>query len=432
MKTVVASEISADALREVLERPAVSGRADLQASVQRIIQQVRADGDSSLRALTRRYDGAQLSRLQFDRSDMQSAFEALPGPLRAALQRAADNIRNFHQPGVPRGYQLETIPGVRCEKVWRALDPVGLYIPAGTAPLPSTVLMLGIPAQLAGCENIIACCPPTLDGECNPGVLAAGYIAGVTLFVPVGGAQAVAAMAYGTESVPECKKIFGPGNAFVTEAKQQVSLDPRGAAIDMPAGPSEVMVLADGQANAAFVASDLLSQAEHGKDSQSVLICSDQGLASAVVDQIDKQMRELNRPEFLQESLANSVIVVVDNRDALVELAELYAPEHLILQVQQPEQLLPKISSAGSVFVGPYSPESVGDYCSGTNHVLPTYGYASAYSGVSVLSFMRSMSVQTLSQDGLTALAPTVLELAAAEGLDAHAQAVSIRMETQS
>ena len=337
-------------------------------------------------------------------------------------------MRRFHEAQLPQPIVVETMPGVRCERLSHPIDSVGLYVPAGTAPLPSAAVMLAVPAALAGCPLRIMCTPPRNDGGADPAVLVAAARAGVTDIFKVGGAQAIAAMAYGTESVPAVRKIFGPGNAWVTSAKTLVSADPAGAAIDMPAGPSEVLVIADGDASAEFVAADLLSQAEHGVDSQVVLLTTSSELADAVRAQIDAQLATLSRADIAREALRHSRLIVVDSLDSAVAISNRYAPEHLILQTRDPRGLLGELRNAGSIFVGAWAPESVGDYCSGTNHVLPTYGHASTFSGLGVDQFMRQMTVQELTRDGLAGLGDAVIELAILEGLDAHAAAVRRRL----
>src|SRR5690606_3587963 len=348
---------------------------------------------------------------------------------RDAIRTAARNIETFHRAQLPRDLDVETAPGVVCERLSRPIRRVGLYVPAGSAPLPSTALMLGIPAKLAGCETRILCSPPQRNGRVDPAVLFAARVAGVTRVFRVGGAHAIAAMAYGTESVPKVYKIFGPGNTWVTAAKDLVDADPGGAARDYPAGPSEVLVIADDGANPAFVASDLLSQAEHGGDSQVLLITTSRRLAAAVAAEVDAQKAKLSRRDTVEAALAHSSIIVVDDLDAAVAISNDYAPEHLIRQVEQPRRLLDGVEAAGSVFLGPWSPESVGDYCSGTNHVLPTYGYARRSSSLGVGDFLRSMTVQELSADGLRNIGPVAETLAELEGLDAHARAVGTRLE---
>ena len=357
-------------------------------------------------------------------------MSSLPAGAVDAIDLAIANVRRFHEAQRPEPVAVETMPGVLCERVSHPIDAVGLYVPAGTAPLPSAAIMLAVPAAIASCPVRILCTPPRPDGSADPAVLAAATRAGVTDIYKVGGAQAVAAMAYGTESIPKVDKIFGPGNAWVTCAKTLVSSDPDGAAIDMPAGPSEVLVIADADASAEFVASDLLAQAEHGMDSQVLLLSTSAELATAVEQEIDAQLATLSRADIARGALANSRIIIVDGLDEAVAVSNQYAPEHLILQVANPRPLLPSVRNAGSIFVGRWTPESVGDYCSGTNHVLPTYGFATTYSGLGVDQFMRHMTIQELTREGLENLGGAVVTLAGLEGLDAHAAAVSRRLET--
>jgi histidinol dehydrogenase len=397
-------------------------------AVARIIEQVRSDDDVALCSLTLRYDGVEVKSLETSTAAFDVAEQALDPVLRTAMRNALARIEAFHAAGAPIEYMLDTAPGVRCERILRPLDRVGLYVPAGSAPLFSTVLMLGVPARLAGCREVILCTPPRADGSVDPAVLVAARLCGITRVFTVGGAQAIAAMAFGTASVPRCDKLFGPGNAWVTEAKRQVAAAPDGVAIDMPAGPSEVLVIADAEANPDFVAADLLAQAEHGPDSQVLLITDSAPLAAAVSVAIEYQLASLPRREIAEQALAGSRIIVVDDLQTAVELSNRYAPEHLILQVVAPRALLAQVRAAGSVFLGAWSPESVGDYCSGTNHVLPTDGWARACSGVSVASFQRAITVQELSRDGLAIIGGDAIVMAEAEGLRAHAQAVRVRL----
>lgn len=429
MKRLIWSELDADARAACLRRPAQADAPDRAATVARLIAQVRADGDATLRALTRRYDGCELARLAVSDAEFAAADASIAAPLRDAIAQARERITRFHRAGAPQDVRVETAPGVICERVRRPLQRVGLYVPAGTAPLPSTVLMLAVPAQLAGCTDIVLCTPASASGECDPVVLYTARLCGVTRVFKLGGAQAIAAMAYGTASVPRCDKLFGPGNAWVTEAKRQVANDPAGAAIDLPAGPSEVLVIADAQADAAFVAADLLSQAEHGSDSQAVLLSPSRRLLDAVAVALEEQLQTLPRAEFARAALAHSRLVEVADLAEALEISNDYAPEHLILNVGDARALLPGVCNAGSVFLGAWSPEAVGDYCSGTNHVLPTYGYARAWSGVSVASFVKLITVQELSPDGLRAIGPCARTLAAAEQLHAHERAVALRLE---
>ena len=394
-----------------------------------IVAAVRRDGDAALRRLTRKFDGVTLRALRVSDAEFAAAERCLSRADRAALRTAYRNIRTFHAAQRTAGLRVETQPGIVCEKTTRPINRVGLYVPGGSAPLPSTALMLGVPSQLAGAAVRILCTPPDRNGGINPWILCAARLCGITEIYKVGGAQAIAAMAYGTASIPPCDKLFGPGNAFVTEAKQQVARDAAGAAIDLPAGPSEVLVVADQRANPAFVAADLLSQAEHGPDSQVVLVTFTKSFALRVQSQLEKQLAGLPRAAVARRALARSRIFIAASRAEAVEIANRYAPEHLILQVARPRKLLAGIRTAGSVFLGDLTPESLGDYASGTNHVLPTYGWARACSGLGLADFQRTMTVQTASQSGLQKLGPVVERLALAEGLAAHQRAVRIRLD---
>ncbi len=422
------NELGPDERRVLLRRPAMANDARIRATVKAIIAEVRRDGDSALARLTEQYDGAQLDELRVGTAEIDDAAAALTTAEVAAIDLAIANVRRFHEAQMPAPVTVETMPGVVCERVTHPIEAVGLYVPAGTAPLPSAAIMLAVPAAIAGCPVRVLCTPPRPDGTADPSVLVAAQRAGVSEVYKVGGAQAVAAMAYGTATVPKVAKIFGPGNAWVTCAKAVVSGDPDGAAIDMPAGPSEVLVIADHSASAEFVASDLLAQAEHGTDSQVVLVTTSESLARDVVGELDTQLETLSRADIARAALANSRVVIVGDLEAAVRVSNDYAPEHLILQVEEPRRLLAAVRNAGSVFVGPWTPESVGDYCSGTNHVLPTYGYARTYSGLGVDQFLRQMTVQELTRDGLEALGDAVVRLAGLEGLDAHAAAVTRRL----
>ena len=414
--------------REVhLRRPAIRDDANLRDAAVDIVATVREQGDAGLRQLTARLDHVNIDRFEVSRDEFEAAENALGTASVAAIDLAIRNVRAFHEQQIPRLVDIETMPGIRCERISQPLDAVGLYVPAGSAPLPSTAIMLCVPASIAGCPQRIVCTPPRADGTADEAVLVAARRAGVDTVFKLGGAQAVAAMAYGTESIPRVAKIFGPGNAWVTAAKTLVAMDPLGAAIDMPAGPSEVLVIADQHANAEFVAADLLSQAEHGQDSQVVLVTTSEATAEAVLAATDRRLDALSRRDIARVSISESCFIVADDIDAAVEISNRYAPEHLIVHVDRPRDLLPGIRNAGSVFLGPWSPESVGDYCSGTNHVLPTYGAARSYSGLSLDQFLRHMTVQELSKEGLRSIAGAVTELARLEGLDAHAEAVRCR-----
>jgi histidinol dehydrogenase len=429
MKRLDWNALDETARREALARPA-QGRADeLKQGVAAIIAQVRAHGDVALRELSAKYDRCALEAIEVTATEFDAAEAALDEALKAAIREAASRIDTYHRASQPRPVGVDTAPGVRVERMLRPITRVGLYVPAGTAPLPSTALMLGVPAAIAGCREVVLCSPARADGRCDEAVLYAARITGVHRVFKLGGAQAIAAMAYGTASVPKCEKLFGPGNAWVTEAKLQVSGDPDGAAIDMPAGPSEVLVIADDGANPAFVAADLLSQAEHGPDSQVVLLSPSAALLDAVAAEVERQVTTLPRSETVLKALAQSRLIAVDSLSQAVAVSNRYAPEHLIIQTAEPRALLDGIESAGSIFLGSWTPESVGDYCSGSNHVLPTYGYARSYSGVSVASFVKQISVQEVSADGLRAIGPCTVTLAAAEQLEAHRRAVSMRLD---
>ncbi|HEY2036663.1 MAG TPA: histidinol dehydrogenase, partial [Steroidobacteraceae bacterium] len=395
--------LSASDRRAALARPVQAARDDTETLAREVIANVRAGGDEALRAYTRRFDGAELQSLAVSADEFSQAERALTAEQRSALDRAIKNVDTFHRAQQPDGMTLETMPGVRCERVIRPISTIGLYVPAGSAPLPSAVVMLAVPARIAGCPRRLLCTPPGRDGRANAAVLVAARLCGVESVFKVGGAQAIAAMAYGTETIPKVDKIFGPGNAWVTAAKQVVAADPAGAACDMPAGPSEVLVIADDSARAEFVAADLLAQAEHDTQAQAILLTPSRALAAEVAAAVEGQTHSLSRRAILQQSLASSRCIVVRNLESALEVANEYAAEHLILEVSEPRRWLEKVTSAGSVFLGSWSPEPMGDYCSGTNHVLPTYGYARAYSGLSVDDFTRRITVQELSPEGLSA-----------------------------
>jgi histidinol dehydrogenase len=420
--------LSSSERRAALARPAQAARDDVEALAREVIANVRAGGDEALRAYSRRFDGVELETLAVAPEEFLQAERTLTSEQRSALERAIDNVERFHRAQQPDALTLETMPGVRCERIIRPISAVGLYVPAGSAPLPSAVIMLAVPARIAGCPRRALCTPPRRDGRANPAVLAAARLCGIDSVYKVGGAQAIAAMAYGTGTVPKVDKIFGPGNAWVTAAKQAVASDPAGAACDMPAGPSEVLVIADESARAEFVAADLLAQAEHDTQAQAILLTPNRALAEAVAAEITSQTRTLSRRAILEQSLASSRCIVVRDLESALEVANEYAAEHLILEVREPRRWLEKVVSAGSVFLGTWSPEPMGDYCSGTNHVLPTYGYARAYSGLSVLDFVKRITVQELSPEGLRSLGPVAVALARLEGLDAHAGAVTRRL----
>lgn len=394
--------------------------------VEAILRAVEEEGDAALKRLMKDIDGVE-APLEVTTAEVNEAAAAVPQAVRDAILAAKKNIEAFHKAQMPREIRVETTPGVTCIQRPVAINRVGLYIPGGSAPLFSTVLMLAVPAALAGCRERVLCTPCRRDGTIAPEVLFAARECGITRVFRIGGAQAVAALAFGTESVPKVDKIFGPGNPYVTLAKQLVS--GRNTAIDMPAGPSEVMVLADAAANPAFVAADLLSQAEHGKDSTAVLACTDREFAEKVLQEVDNQRKALPRDVQVDGALEHSFAVVLPGRQDLIDFAEAYAPEHLIIATEDAVGLADNITAAGSVFIGPWSPESAGDYASGTNHTLPTSGWARSCSGVNMDSFFRKMTLQEISREGLASLAPTIVNMAAAEGLDAHARAVTIRIE---
>lgn len=426
------SDLARDAQQRLLARPALADDESTRAATSAIIAEVRAGGDDAVRSLGERFDEVRVEALAVSQDEIAAAAERLDDSDIRAIDLAIDNVRRFHEAQRPETIRVETMPGVVCERITHAIDAVGLYVPAGTAPLPSAAIMLAVPAAIAGCPTRILCTPPRHDGSADPAVLVAASRAGVTDVFKIGGAQAIAAMAYGTETVPKVCKIFGPGNAWVTCAKSLVSADAAGAAIDMPAGPSEVLVIADAGASAEFVASDLLAQAEHGIDSQVVLVTDAPELAAAVATELDEQLATLSRADIARAALGNSRLIVVEDLETAVEVSNAYAPEHLILQTEAARDLVPAIRNAGSVFVGRWTPESVGDYCSGTNHVLPTYGFARNYDGLGLDQFIRKMTVQELSREGLGNLGDAVVRLAALEGLDAHAAAVTRRLRNGS
>jgi histidinol dehydrogenase len=413
---------------EALSRPRQSRGESLRAATTQIVAEVRERGDDALHELSSRLDHCDLETLQVGEAEFAAAEACLDPALKAAIHEAAARIGTFHRATAPAAVGVTTAPGVRVERMLRPITRVGLYVPAGSAPLPSTALMLGVPAQIARCREVILCSPARRDGLCDEAVLYAARLTGVHKVFKLGGAQAIAAMAYGTASVPRCDKLFGPGNAWVTEAKLQVSTDPDGAAIDMPAGPSEVLVIADADANPVFVAADLLSQAEHGPDSQVILLSPSALLLDAVAEEVERQCADLPRVDIARQALLQSRLIAVTSLAQAVEVSNRYAPEHLILQVADPRALLDGVDSAGSIFLGQWTPESVGDYCSGSNHVLPTYGYARSYSGISVASFQKQISVQEVTADGLRAIGPCTATLAAAEQLEAHRRAVTVRL----
>ncbi|MDG2941896.1 histidinol dehydrogenase [Exercitatus varius] len=425
MQTLIWKDLTEPQRQEALTRPAISAAGNIKEAVDAIRENVLANGDKALFELSEKFDRVKLNSLVISKQQIEEAAQRLPAELKQAIQNAKKNIEAFHLAQIPVEVDVETQAGVRCQVLIRPINRVGLYIPGGSAPLFSTVLMLAIPAKIAGCKKIVLCSPPPIADA----ILYAAELCGVETVYAVGGAQAVVAMAFGTETVAKVDKIFGPGNAFVTEAKRQVSQAVNGAAIDMQAGPSEVLVIADENADPDFVASDLLSQAEHGADSQVILVTPSERLALETEFALERQLAALPRSEIAQKALSHSRIFIAESLRQCVEISNEYAPEHLVVQVQNARDLLPDIDNAGSIFLGAYSPESMGDYASGTNHVLPTYGYTRTSSSLGLADFSKRMTVQELSPQGFKDLAKTVQVMAAAERLDAHKQAVSVRLE---
>jgi histidinol dehydrogenase len=421
-------DLDASQRAAILARPP-QDRGELERLVSEILETVRSAGDRALRDYAERFDGVSLNELAVGSHELERARESVDAGLMNAIERAAARIRSFHEAGAPRGFRVETAPGLECQARYLPISPVGLYVPGGSAPLISTVLMLAIPASIAGCQDIVLCTPPGPGGRIDPALLAAAHHCGVRRVLRAGGAQAIAAMAFGTESVPACAKLYGPGNAWVTEAKRQVSAMPGGAAQDLPAGPSEVLVIADGAADPDAVAWDLLSQAEHGPDSQAVLLSDSATLLNRVAGRMPELAARTSRAGILEHALENLRLIEVESTQEAVAVSNRYAPEHLIVNTADADDLLGAVTAAGSVFLGRWTPESLGDYSSGTNHVLPTYGYARAYSGLSVADFMRRMTVQRATPEGLAEAGRDAMHIAAAEGLDAHRMAVAWRLE---
>ncbi|MEM0551110.1 MULTISPECIES: histidinol dehydrogenase [Aeromonas] len=424
MQTLIWKTLSPAQQADVLTRPALNDEADIGAVVKEIITAVRSRGDEALRELSQRFERAPREQLRVSEDEIEAACSRLDDGIKSAIEAAIANIRTFHAAQLQQVVRVETQPGVVCELRTQPISRVGLYVPGGSAPLPSTVMMLAIPAAIAGCREVVLCTPSPASDE----ILFAARACGVEKVFAIGGAQAIAAMAYGTESIPKVDKIFGPGNAYVTEAKGQVSRDWRGAAIDMPAGPSEVLVIADESANPAFVAADLLSQAEHGPDSQVVLVTTSPLLADAIAGEIKSQLAKLSRRNIAAQALGSSLVILCDALAEACAISNAYAPEHLIVQTRAPRDLLDKLENAGSIFLGAWTPESVGDYASGTNHTLPTYGYARTCSSLGLADYQRRYTVQELSAEGIRGLGPIVERIAQAEGLDGHKNAVTIRL----
>lgn len=414
------------AWKKLLLRPAFDN-SSLEASVANILREVKQNDDDAVRRFSSMFDKVTINKFAVTEEEINEACTLVDESLKEAIQQATENIQKFHQVQLNDEEQVETMPGVKCWRKSLPIEKVGLYIPGGSAPLFSTILMLGIPAKIAGCKDIIVCSPPNKEGKLHPAILYTAKLIGITQIFKAGGAQAIGAMAYGTASIPKVYKIFGPGNQYVTCAKQLVQKD--GVAIDMPAGPSEVAVLADETANAKFIAADILSQAEHGNDSQGILVTTSEKLAKDTKVEIDTQLIVLPRKEIAIIAIQNSKIFLVKTIKEGIDLINEYAPEHLIISCEDNEKIAEKIMNAGSVFLGNYSPESVGDYASGTNHTLPTNGYAKAYSGVSVDSFVKKITYQKLTKEGLESISKTVGKMAEAEGLEAHKNAVSVRVE---
>ena len=415
-----------DQWQELTQRPTTQ-HDGLEKKVRKILRQVKSKGDKAIRKLTAELDGCKLKKFEVTGDEITKSSANVSEALKKAIGVAYANIEKFHQAQREEIKRIETIPGITCWRRAVPIEKVGLYIPGGSAPLFSTVLMLGIPASLAGCKEVILCTPPGKDGKIDPAILYTADLCGITRIFKIGGAQAIAAMAYGTDIVPKVFKIMGPGNQFVTLAKQLVQEE--SVAIDMPAGPSEVLVIADKSANAAFVTADLLSQAEHGPDSQVILVTTDEEVARNVKDLLDEQLNQLPRKDVAAKALSNSKILMVENIDTAIEFSNLYAPEHLILACENAADRAAGITAAGSVFIGNYSPESAGDYASGTNHTLPTSGYAAMYSGVSLDSFVKKITYQHVTEDGLQLIGESVMQMAAAEGLMAHKNAIAIRLK---
>ncbi|MGJ8564817.1 MAG: histidinol dehydrogenase [Alphaproteobacteria bacterium] len=431
MRRFIWADLSKTERVEALARPVGLSNEDLASRVKGIMNAVKNGGDKAVLDYTQQFDGATLNTLAVVQSDLKAAWEALPANQKQALELAKANIEAFHEAQKPSPIEVETMPGVMCRREPRPIEVAGLYVPGGTAPLVSTLLMLAVPAAIAGVSRRIVVTPPGKDGTINQAILAAAYLCSVTDVYACGGAQAVAAMAYGTESIPKCDKIFGPGNAYVATAKALAAQEPGGPAIDLPAGPSEAMVLADETANTTFVASDLLSQAEHDTLAQVICVCTNETVADSVIAEIDRQIATLPRKNIAEKSIASSRVFIANCRSDILDIVNAYAPEHLIIQLENPDSYVEGINHAGSMFLGPWTPESVGDYASGTNHTLPTYGAARAYSGVTLESFIKYISIQKLSREGLEALGPSVEILADMEQLEAHKRAVSIRLESK-
>ncbi|WP_404396826.1 histidinol dehydrogenase [Pseudoalteromonas phenolica] len=423
------NEGSQSAQAAILERPAVTASESIEKQTQAIIDDVIANGDNALLEFAKKFDKREQPRLRVPSEEIVQSEGLLEPSLKQAIDLAYSNIKAFHQQQQPVSKKIETAPGVVCELKFEAIDAIGLYVPGGSAPLPSSVLMQGVCAQLSGAKTVVLATPVNGNERIHPAILYAAKLCGITTIIESGGAGVIAAMAYGTESVPQVNKVFGPGNSYVTMAKQLLSQSVPGFAIDMPAGPSEVMVIADERANPAFIAADLLSQAEHGRDSQVLLVCNSEEIIALTQQQIELQLESLSRADIARAALDNSALILVDDMAQAFDVSAKYGPEHLILQIDQADQYVGLVKNAGSVFVGDYTPESAGDYASGTNHVLPTYGYSKVYSSLNLMDFYRTYTVQSITPSGLENLSKAILPLADAEGLDAHANAVKVRLE---
>lgn len=429
MKKYFYKQLDQAQLKALLLRLSISFEKTFEV-VRPILSEVRENGDEALRGYTAKFDGVELEEFAVSEQEIAEAVKRIKPEVREAFGIAARNIEKFHRVQVQEDIKVETMPGVLCFRQMRAIEKVGLYIPGGTAILPSTILMLGIPAKIAGCEEIVLCTPPNRDGETSDILLFAANLVGIKKIYKIGGAQAVAAMAYGTESVPKVYKIFGPGNQYVTAAKMLVSIDAQGAAIDLPAGPTEMLVIADKNSRADFVAADLLSQAEHGADSQVVLLCTNAQKAEEILLEVTSQIESLPRKEIAEKALENSFAIVTENIEQALQFSNDYAPEHLILNLNNAEKYLDKVKNAGSVFIGQYTPEAVGDYASGTNHTLPTSGYAKAYSGLSLSDFTKQITFQKVDEKGVIEIGKIVEEMATCEDLIGHKRAVSLRINS--
>ncbi|GBD89767.1 histidinol dehydrogenase [bacterium BMS3Abin04] len=426
MEIITYNKISRNKKLKLLQRPVIDMTKTYRV-VQPILTDIKSNGLESVLKYSKKFDGFSEKRIKVTVKEFEDSKKLVSSRFKKAVKAASNNIKKFHKLQLPKKYSVETMAGIKCSREFRAIENVGLYIPGGTAILPSTLMMLAIPAIIAGCKRLVVC-SPTVKNLSNEILYVAGYL-GINEFYKVGGAQAIALMAYGTNKIKKVDKIFGPGNQYVAAAKALVSIDPNGCAIDMIAGPSEVLVIADGSANPKFIAADLLSQAEHGNDSQVILCSTNKGLAEKVIKEIKVQIEKLPRKSFVEKSLENSAAIIFNKTDDAINFSNSYAPEHLILNIKSAKSYLSKIQNAGSVFIGKYSPESVGDYASGTNHSLPTYGYAKSTGGVSVEQFMKGITFQELSKEGLESISTTVIELANAEKLQAHANAVKIRLK---